>query len=377
MGKFLRVLVVFFLLFSVAALTLGILLFMRRELLKGRTQALETAFIELAPSIEDTPGSVETPPEYPEQDMSPVSFEIPEQLEYSTYWSNYKHSLEVQEPVSVVTLKDKQKQLMTYYQVSPATGEKVKDEITGGYLTSGPGTMNELLKYLNDKSFAQLERLNTTRQQLKDIRTELISCIEKLNKEKGEHRQTHAVSEQRRLKILELEARITELEQQVAQLQAEVEALNAQLAEKVAEIAILQENLDEANRTIEDLKQRLEVAQAKAIDDSNVMPGDQNVPGPASPIEAGQKGSVVQVNPEWEFVIVEMSDAFITEVLGEDGVSGAVRGVELWVNRAGETDTFVTKLSVTHINKEKKLAIASILPSWQQLPVKVGDEVRF
>ena len=55
MGKLLRVLVFVFLIFSIGALVLGWMLFDKRELLKGRTQKLEAAFVELSATNEDEP----------------------------------------------------------------------------------------------------------------------------------------------------------------------------------------------------------------------------------------------------------------------------------------------------------------------------------
>ena len=52
MAKLLKVLVIILLILSIVALSLGSMLFMKREILKGRTRKLENAVMALATTIE-------------------------------------------------------------------------------------------------------------------------------------------------------------------------------------------------------------------------------------------------------------------------------------------------------------------------------------
>ena len=70
MGKLLRVLTVILFILTIGALTMGILLFNRREILKGRTQKLERTLIMLGPTIEAEGAALdETKPDYPARDI--------------------------------------------------------------------------------------------------------------------------------------------------------------------------------------------------------------------------------------------------------------------------------------------------------------------
>ncbi len=89
MGKFLRALVISFLVFSIAALVLGILLFNRRELLKRRTQVLENKLIELGTTIE-TAGAEALENDFESRDTSDCQAEIVDTPERSEFWKSYQ-----------------------------------------------------------------------------------------------------------------------------------------------------------------------------------------------------------------------------------------------------------------------------------------------
>ncbi|MCX7591916.1 MAG: hypothetical protein N2255_09855, partial [Kiritimatiellae bacterium] len=99
----------------------------------------------------------------------------------------------------------------------------------------------------------------------------------------------------------------------------------------------------------------------------------------AAKIEPGNKGQVVAVEQAWSFAILELSDAFLKEILGAD-LSGPVPQLELLVKRPGlpgSPDQFVTKVRLVQIKRPERLAIADILTDWTQVPLKEGDLVFF
>ena len=125
MGKLVRVLVVVCLLLSIGALVLGIQLFGKRELLKGRTQKLETAIIQLGALIEDEAPRGDSGAQYPERDISPTTLDFLDNPEFSTFWSSYSNSYETAD-VPTMNIKRRENELATYYKRT-AEGKITKD----------------------------------------------------------------------------------------------------------------------------------------------------------------------------------------------------------------------------------------------------------
>lgn len=361
MGKLLKVFVVILLVLSIGALTLGIMLFLKREILKGRTQRLEQAIRDFDAVIESVPGVKASKPTYEELDLSPCEAELPDTVEHNDFWSaRYKHDLEVQEPQEMVRTAARDRELQTYIIKDPATGQK---------RIKGPGTMDQVLKDLYQKAETQYTRLTETRQALADLRDELVATIKKFNIEKNDHRRSLVKIKELEEEIVRLKAKIEELENKVAELEAQIAPLKDQIAEQERTIAALEEQLEEKTREIEGLKARVSSGAAAGED----MAG---AGVPAKNIEAGIKGEVILVNPEWKFVIFKVEDSFFTELTGDDP-DAAIPQIELWVKRPDKQETIVTKIRMLQLRKAEKLATGDILSDWQQMPVQKGDIVFF
>lgn len=368
MRKAIGVLVIFIFLISIGALILGQMLFAKRELLKGRTQKLEESVLRLGKVIEAQPpvAPEPVPADFPAKDISPCNAEILEKPDLSTFWQKYKRELEVMEtPLIDLGTADYQKALMSYYKLNPVDGSIIKN-LQGFPVKEGEGTMAEVLdNVLIAKAREQYERLNDTRQQLKDVRSELAETIRDVNKLKPELRE--------RLKeIVELKAEIERLKQeieglkgQIQQLKEEKKALEDQITQLKADIVKMQETIDQKEETIK--QQEKEIRRLRARGETT----DQNAlmaPWKPSP---GRKGTVTQVNPEWNFIIVELTEEFIAE--SEKAGRPDPAGVELLVKREGKPEVFVTKIKLQQVKKDQKIAIGDNQPNWQQVPIKVGD----
>ena len=144
MAKLLRFLIVVLLLFSIVSLVLGGMLYVKRELLKGRTQKLEDTVILLATTVEPVAPSVDVVPGYPARDIGAATAELVESPEQSEFWKSYAHELESIGP-ETMDLRGKRHQLMRYYRRDPVTLRPIRDPLTGVPLTYGPGTMQEVL----------------------------------------------------------------------------------------------------------------------------------------------------------------------------------------------------------------------------------------
>ena len=219
MGKLLRVLIIVLLVLSVVSLVLGIMLFNKREILKGRTQKLEEAVKQIASTIENQAPSPDASAKYPERDMSGLTAEILENPEKNNFWTTkYATELEVLD-LQTINLAERQVELMSYYQIDPITGKTVPDPISGMPLTKGPGTMQGVLDDILGKAEKQYTRLNKTRQQLKTVREELVDTINTLNALKNEHRMKLKEIEELKATIEQLKGEINSLKEQIDQLQ--------------------------------------------------------------------------------------------------------------------------------------------------------------
>mgnify|MGYP001610709413 CR=1 FL=1 len=402
MGKLLRVLVIILLVLSIVALVLGIMLFNKREILKGRTQKLEEAMKELASTIEDTEPSPDASAKYPERDTSPCTAEVLENPERKEFWKTYATELEKLD-LPTVNLSERQVELMAYYQIDPASGKTVPDPVTGLPMTKGAGTMQAILDDLRDKSEKQYARLNKTRQQLKTLREELTDTINALNTLKHEQRlslkeivELKAEIERLKGEITSLKERITELEAEKTQLEDKITDLNRQLEE-------LAEKLADKDDQIKSLKKEIESMKAGTRDmfagEGNTSaqpsgPAQLDVPGAANPVgtpdgsvvvqqgqtvravPSGVKGTIASVNQEWKFVVIQFTDAAMKEMLGED-LSAPVPRMEFIVKRSGTPDQFVAKVNLVQIKRDQKLGIADILVNWEQLKAQKDDIVSY
>jgi prefoldin subunit 5 len=362
MGKLLRVLTVLFLVVSIAALWLGILLFGKRELLKGRAQMLENTLISLARYIETGPAETE-PGSFAAKDVSDCTAEALANPEHSEFWSGYNLSLEKPGP-GTVDLNPRRDELMSYYLLDPVTGKIMRDSM-GYRVTKGKGTMNDLLEEVLKKTEDQLKRLNDTRSELTKVREELVRTIEELNQRKGTLREKLA-------EIVRLNGVIADKDAQIAQLNKTVDELKADIQAKTDEILSLQQKIGELEEEVKDLKQ--EVARWRGIAEGKIAPGP-DTSSVYRRIEPGEKGSVMDVNEAWDYVVLKLDDKFMDEFLAEKK-SAQDRNrdfgpIELMLKRPD--GSFVTKVMLMRIKREENIGIGDIESEWTIQPVQKGD----
>ena len=361
MGKFLKVLAFIFLVLSVLALVLGTMLFGRRELLKGRTQKLETAVIQLGSLIESQ--AVEPQPNtFPAKDASECAAEALDSPEKSEFWKTYAAHLELQNQATI-SLGDRKAELASYYLRDPVTLKVMRDE-SGFKVVKGKGTMQDLLDEVQTKAEEQLKRLNETRQQLKTLREELVKTIEELNTRKGALRTTLKGKADVEKKNGELEETVKQKEQQVAEVTDQKRQAEEQLAVQKQNVARLEEEIADNKEQIASLKKTLAA-----------RTGEGTLVSPLK-VGPGVKGKVMAANEQWGFAILDMDEAFLKELLGDD-LTGDLRIIELNVKRPGPDGGFVTKVRLYQVKRDQKLGIADVLADWQQQPIQAGDVVYY
>ena len=371
MGKFLRVLVVFLLLFSIGSLVLGIMLFNKREILKGRTQKLEQTIEALGATIEDT-STEEQASSYTGRDISEVSANASFSPEYSEFWQNYKGHLELQDqPMLDLSSDDIKLQLKQYYQIDAATLKVAHDPVNGLPLTKGAGTMQSVLTDLITKSGEQLGRLNETRQQLSDIREELVIAITELNTHKSTLRQRLA-------DIFDLNDKVTGLETQIAQLRTNVQTLEDTKEVLETQVADLTAALTETRELLAEEEQKTAglITEINRLRNVDTISSDHNpdITIRESRIERGTKGSVSTADSLWNFVVIKLQPEFMAQLVATEEMP-ALLPFDLFIRRPDKSETFVTKISIIQIKPDQGIAIADVLSDWSQLPVQEGDVV--
>ena len=373
MRKLLQVLTVILFLLSAGALALGIMLFSKRELLKSRTQALEKAVVGLSALLETPTDPDVQPNTFPEKDIGTVTAQLVAEPERSSIWADYpKYLEEPDRPFATIRRED----LMYFYKVNPITGKPEKDAATGLKITTGDGTMDATLTKVREAAQYELDRLNQTRHQLQRMREELVQTIQDLNDGKQRLRQSLVTIQDQKGQIATLEdnkraleAQVASLENERTQLQEQIADLDRQIAEKDEEIKLRDDTIASQRQQIADLK----------------LQGDRNLPGVIGggvierTVEAGLKGEVLSVNPDWSYVVLQLNDQFLSEfaklqeALEKNGTPG-IPSVEMFLKRG---DSYVTKIKLVQVKLAEKLAIADVLVDWQQGPVAAGDLVYY
>jgi len=382
MGTLLRVMVVLFLLLSIIALVLGSMLFGKREILKGRTQKLENTVIKLGALVEKEDAKIaeQDKPTYESRDVSPCTSTLVPEPERSTFWTDkYKPEREASDqPTWVEIGSDRTKaDLKAYFKIDPVT-QKVLRDPQGFPVTTGDGTMQGILDDLVAKTTAQLNRLNETRHQLKVVREELVDTITDLNQRKQELRKALNTIVQKDQEIADLNAKIQALNGQIANLEREKRELQDTIADRNKEITGLKQDVEEQKKLVAQQKREIDKLRAEKITlvgASGVDPSRQEG-YLAARVGPGDKGSVISLDKEWNFVVLSLQEAFLKELLGENMLD-QMPAIHLMIRRPGEKGKFVTKVRLIQVDKERKLGVANVLTDWQQAPIQANDVVYY
>ena len=383
MGKFLRVLVVVIFLLAIGSLTLATLLFAKREILKGRTQKLEQGLIKVSRLIEaDAPAVPEDPPSYPARDVSDCTEETLDSPTRSEFWDSYKPQLESLDQVTMIIdgTEDQKRSLMSYYKMDAVTMKPARDAISGLKMTEGEGTTQGVIDDVLARANAQYDLLIETRQQLTEIRTELVDTITELNGRKTNLREKLAEIVNLNEQIDKLNGTISDLRGQIDELNEQVRSMEGDIANLRQEKEVLEEEneglkikSDELSGIIQDLRGQLDRASRATQGDGGIGPG--TIAGAIKTarvdIAAGEKGKIASVDQDHLFVVMELDPSFLDELLNVL-TDGRLPLIELLVKRDGE---YVTKVRIKQIKRADNLAIGDILPNWQQGPIEVGDTI--
>lgn len=380
MGKVLRVLVIIIMLLGIAAVFLAAVNFKKREVLIGRTHALEEMFVKLARTLEAGDPPEVPQPAYPQRDLSPVTSREIENPERSAFWDSYNHKLEpAAQPVPTLDYSTQQMrlQLREFYRIDPATGKPAIDPLTGQPSTKGAGTQEELLGQAFERAKNQYALLNQTRAEMVKVRDELIAAIEEVNRLKQEGRADKRTIEERDARIAQIEREKRELEDQKARLDEEIRTLRAEVQEANDTINKQTDEMQVLNTRISDLERK----NKELIGKGTIIPTTtgqlaDNAEGSFTP---GVHGKVVSFNEQWKFAVIEFSDDFMAQLTGPNR-DQPMQPLEVMVKRPGfkgPAGEFITRLRLRQAIRAQNLVVADILADWQQAPLENGDAVFF
>ncbi len=366
MKKLVNVLMIVIILMAAAALTMGILLFHKRELLIGRTRLLEMAVIGLAATVEEPVSAAEHSPEYPERDIDRTDAPLSHPPLLAEFWTDYPHQLEL--PAErTLDLRNSLTALRTYYLRDEVSGRIMRDPLSHALVTRGPGTMRDLLQGLVEQSGDQLNRFQSTRQGLSDTREELVSSVSELNTTKHSLRTARGTIREQGDSMTEMHAEARQQQQSIEVHKGMITALENDLDEAADYLALREDVLYSASNDIARLARDL--ASYREI---GGFRNDDTWPG----LTRGAKGTVSAIDPEWGFVVLSVTDAFISEYQEAWGRAREEPTPDLVVYRGtGDDAQFITKVRLDRLHVNDHLAVAGILRDWQQTDIRPGDGI--
>lgn len=216
----------------------------------------------------------------------------------------------------------------------------------------GPPVMDGALNEMVLAAQNQLSRLNQTRGELAATKDVLASTRETLASTSNELVTAQATIKEREATIAAREATISEKEVAIHKLESEKSSLGTELETAKQQI----DDLETENR---DLTDDNAVLQAKVEEQEKMINPELR----KAELPKGLLGTVAQVNPEWNFVVVRLTPQSVKNVMPD---------LELLVHR---TAHLVGKVRVQKV--VDGLAVAEIISDWQQLPCEKGDYVMY
>ena len=368
MGKLLRGLVVVLLLLSIAALVLAHILFDRREVLRARVDTMQQAIERLARTIEsESPEEPAVSPDFPERDISPVTAEPEPSPRREQFWRNYQIELEESDQ-DLMDLSDQRSDLLTLYRV----------DAQGNRISHGPGTMHGVIDELISRAADQYNTLNNTRQQLGMLREELVSVIEDYNEMRNQLRSEMANVVAAEEERDEYRDDAESARQELAQANERSRELELRIDDMEQEELILREELDTLQVRNEELDEEIDTLRARVSELEGMEPtetGDIPTGVARLDIDTGDKGTVVSVDHDYMFIVMELTDAFMEE-LTEAAVDGRLPLVDLYVEREeDDRRAFISKVRLIQIKRDEQLAIGDIRADWHQEDIRRGDKV--
>jgi hypothetical protein len=222
------------------------------------------------------------------------------------------------------------------------------------------GKIDVLTQDRNDQRSAK----ETAQHQLADTKKTLAKTQDDLTKTQGDLATSQAAEQKDRDDLVKAQTQVSDLNDKLAKTSQERDDAEGQLAAYKA-TGLSAQQVASLNTTLQKEQLALDVAnQEKIVLNHEVARLDNQlkeilVQDYVVALPAGLKGSVMAVDPKWNFVVLNV---------GED--QGVLRDGEMLVSRDGK---LVAKVIVRSVQKDR--SIANIVPGWQLGDVIEGDQV--
>lgn len=184
--------------------------------------------------------------------------------------------------------------------------------------------------------------LATTRDELAATKTELNNTRNELTAAQQKINELNDTIDQKNTELIVANGRITQLEQDKSNLQIQIDDLNNQLVRADEEMRDLQDKIATLDKVIQDMDAKQGVA------------GSPKIP-------EGTMGRILVVNPDWNFVILDIGSE-----------QGLVANAEMLIHRK---DQLIGKVRISTV--EKTMSVAEVVSDWTKQAVNEGDYVLF
>jgi uncharacterized phage infection (PIP) family protein YhgE len=363
MNIVLRILVILTLAVNAIAFVLAKANYEKRNLLIDRNIQFRDFTVQIAKTFEaEEPVIENTAANHTARDISPVTLASADITpDTSDYWESYKEGYEKIDNKSYQIANPSD---LDEVYILNAEGKPEKD-FQGNPVKDGAPMANTLADVLK-KAMDQRARMNNIRAQLTNIREEYEETITDLNEVKKQGRESLKTIAAKEEQIADLESKKVELEGQITELKDQVQTLEN---DKVA----MQEDLDKYTEENETLKGEVEKLKTTL---ERIAQGTGSAGGGAAGVSvanivAGDKGKVVRVDNNYNYCIVKLDPAAMTELIGEDG-SNKLPEIDYLVRREGGQE-LLGKIRLRTVAQDAGVVVCEILVDWKQGDIKTGD----
>ncbi len=207
------------------------------------------------------------------------------------------------------------------------------------------GTMGPQLGVIESNTVLRYEQLYLTKDELKKTHDELTQTQQELAQTKQELDAARQEITGLNEKLTQKEAEIARAQQKIGELETQITELTRQAEDQKKQIAQLEK---EKTDMLEE-KQRLEDAIAPFLPPP--MPSRDKI--------AGLKGHVVLVDPEWNFVVLDIGK-----------IHGVQKNTQMLVHRG---EQLIGRIRISDVRDD--LSVGDVERAWVTSPLQPGDRV--
>jgi hypothetical protein len=367
MLKTLKLTVVMLLCLAATSLVLGIMLFNRRQILLGRTAALEKALTSVSATLETRFSQDLGNMQSRERDISEITAEALASPRTATFWSSYAQVLEAP-GTKTLDLNTRRRELQAFFKIDPITLKPARDPITNQRIYDGPGTMQNVLDDVLSTAESQLNRLHETRHQLGRLRTECETATAELNSRKQELRSALCTIVSRDDQIASLRQDVLHRDETIGEHVGHIVDLEGQLADEQHIVAIQVEDIERLSNNVVFWQRRYQVLAGRP----------KPAAGAWTAMSPGQKGTVASVDAPHNFITMQLNETFVDEYKRSTQMDSPLPAPTLMVTRMRDgKERFVAKVRVGTVDTLRGLGVGTILASWQQDDIHENDTVLY